>query len=62
MEELGAAAVQLVLYNKLSSANIAHEEDETNEGRSLTYRTKRSGPRTDPCGTPEEMARLEEIE
>ena len=27
--------------------------DVTREGRSLIYRRKRSGPRTDPCGTPE---------
>ena len=62
MEEFGAEADQVVLYNMLSSANMAHDDDETNDGRSLTYSTKRSGPRKDPCGTPEEMARQEEME
>ena len=57
-----AEAEQVVLYNKLSSANMAHDDNETNDGRSLAYSTKRSGPRTDPCGTPEEMARQEEME
>ena len=37
-------------------------EKKENDGRSLTYSTKRSGPRTDPCGTPEEMAWQEEME
>ena len=62
MEEFGAEAEQVVLHNKLPSANMAHDDDEMNDGRSLMDSRKRSEPRTDPCGTPEEMVRLEEME
>ena len=40
-----------LLYSLVSSANNL-VFDETMSGRSLTYKTKRMGPRTDPWGTP----------
>ena len=40
---------------KLSSANsLVEEPAEMDSGRSLIYSKKRRGPRTVPCGTPEE--------
>ena len=40
---------------KLSSANsLVEEPAEMDSGRSLIYSRKRRGPRTVPCGTPEE--------
>ena len=42
----------LVLYKSVSSAKRRHS-DVMLSGRSFTYNKKKRGPRTEPCGTPD---------
>ena len=50
-----SSLVVMGLKIKLSSANsLVEEVGDMDSGRSLIYSRKRSGPRTVPCGTPEE--------
>jgi len=40
-------------FHILRSSAYNRQLDDREEGRSLIYRRKRTGPSTDPCGTPE---------
>ena len=49
--------------SKLSSANsLVEEQGDMDSGRSFMYSKKRRGPRTVPCGTPEETVTESEEE
>ena len=55
------SVVELIArYKAVSSANSL-TLDLTCSGRSFMYARKRIGPRTEPCGTPEETEMLSEL-
>ena len=53
MAEMSAADLPMT-YSVVSSANMAVDTPSRWLGRLFTNSVKRRGPRTEPCGTPEE--------